>query len=499
MRLLTDGMPIDTATSRRPKVEPAVAPGLLGELVRMAREDGSGLVRLTLASTLQRLPVADRPALAAPLLARGEDAADQNIPLLAWYGLIPLVDADPPALARLAEGCALPTTRRFIARALAERIDRDPQPVDALVALATRSADPAARLSILDGLADGLRGFRKAPKPAGWDELTSALAGSADPELARRARDLGVVFGDGRALDEVRRLALDDKADVETRRAALRSLIADRPADLRATCEKLLGVRSLNATAARGLTLVDDPAVGRTLAASYGKFQPSDRPALVESLVARPSFARALLDAMAAGAIPKSDLSAFQARQVRGLGDADLARRLAEVWGEVRDSSADKRATMDRIRAVATPATLSGADRSRGRATFTKLCASCHQLYGQGGAIGPDLTGSGRDNLDYLLENVVDPGAVVTADFRNHVVALADGRVLNGLIRARTDRTITLQSQTDAVVLPLGEVERIEPSASSLMPEGLLDPLSAAEVADLFAYLMQRTQVPLPQ
>ena len=105
IRLLTDRMPIDTVMSRRSGIELALPSELLSEFARMAREDNSGLVRLTLASTLQRLPVSQRPALAAPLLAHPEDANDHNLPLMLWYGLIPVAEADPSALARLASNC----------------------------------------------------------------------------------------------------------------------------------------------------------------------------------------------------------------------------------------------------------------------------------------------------------------------------------------------------------------------------------------------------------
>ncbi len=202
---------------------------------------------------------------------------------------------------------------------------------------------------------------------------------------------------------------------------------------------------------------------------------------------------------MAAGSIPRDDLSAFQARQIRTLGDPALTAKLARTWGELRDSSADKKAAIAHLKATQTPSVLAAADRGQGRVLFNKLCASCHLLYGQGGAIGPDLTGSGRDNLDYLLENILDPSAVVTADFRVAVVSMLDGRVLNGLVRSPTDRTITLQAQNESFVLPRAEIERIDPSPLSLMPEGLLDALSPAEVRNLFGYLMQKTQVPLPK
>ena len=498
IRLLTDRMSLDTVTSRRPAVEPTVPPDLLDEFARMAREDGSGLVRLVLASTLQRLPVSKRPALAAPLLARKEDANDHNLPLLIWYGLIPVADTDPSALARLATGCALPTTRRFIARRLAEDLDKNPSPVDEILGVASTSGDRAFQADILQGLSEGLLGWRKAPKPPGWDSLAARLSTSENASIQARARELSVLFGDGRALEEIKRIAFDDKAELETRRAALRSLIEDRPPDLRSICERLLRVRFLNATAARGLALFDDPAIGRSLATSYRSFHPSERPAVVDTLVTRPAFARALLDQMAAGSIPKADLSAFQARQIRSMGDPGLVQKLSETWGELRDTSADKKAAIANLKARLSTETLASADRRNGRVVFNRLCASCHALYGHGGAIGPDLTGSGRDNLDYLLENILDPSATVNADFRMAVVSMADGRVLNGLVRAPTDRTITLQSQNESVVLSRKEIERIDPSPLSLMPEGQLDPLPPAEVRDLFAYLMNRTQVPLP-
>ena len=86
----------------------------------------------------------------------------------------------------------------------------------------------------------------------------------------------------------------------------------------------------------------------------------------------------------------------------------------------------------------------------------------------------------------------------MNADFRMCVVATRDGRVLNGLLVRKTDHTLTLQMQNEAVVLDRNDVEDVRPSVLSLMPEGLLDPLNPSEVRDLIAYLMQRSQVPLP-
>ena len=110
IRLLTDDLPLDTVYSRRvgPDVEPPAE--LLAKLIAMARDDPSGLVRLVLASTLQRLPVKRRTELARALLSHAEDAADHNLPALIWTGLIPVAETDP-GRARLA-GIRLPACRR---------------------------------------------------------------------------------------------------------------------------------------------------------------------------------------------------------------------------------------------------------------------------------------------------------------------------------------------------------------------------------------------------
>ncbi len=385
----------------------------------------------------------------------------------------------------------------LIARRLGEDIESRPDALNRLLSIAaTRPIDFQSQ--VVSGLAAALAGWRKARKPSGWDAFQRQIATTSNPALRSQFRELEVLFGNGRALDEVRRLALDENAEIEERKTALRTLIESRPTDLRAICEKLVRVRYVNAVAVRGLALFDDPAIGQSLARNYRAFHPSERPAALETLVSRPAFARALLDQVAAAKIAHNDVTPFHARQILSLNDPALTKRLSEVWGELRSSSADRRDRIAALKQRLDAGTLAQADRSRGRALFTRVCASCHRLHGEGGSIGPDLTGSGRDNLDYLLENIVNPAAMVTADFRMVVVAMNDGRVLNGLVKAQTARTLTLQTQTEAMVLDRSEIEEVKPSSSSLMPDGLIDTLKPDEIRDLIGYLAHPAQVPLP-
>jgi len=492
IRLLGDAWPLDTAVASPRAEGVGPPPGLLDRLARMAREDESGLVRLALASTIQRLPLADRPALAAALLSRSGDADDPNLSHLVWFGLIPLAERDPGTLAALAVDGRLPRVRRWIARRFAEVLADRPDLLDGLLALA-RDRDEAVRRDVVAGMAAGLAGARKAVAPAAWASFPRDFP-EADPARTA-ARGLDVVFGDGRALDEVRRLALDGKAPLDLRKTALRSLIDAGPPDLRPTCETLLKERFLNTVALGGLARFDDPAVGRLIARSYPSFHPSERSAVVDALASRPAFAAELLAQMATGAIPRANMTAFQARRILGLGKPELTEALARVWGEFRDSPREKAGLIARYKAELTPATLATADRSRGRSTFARACASCHRLFGTGGEVGPDLTGSGRKDLDYLLMNVIDPGAVVSKDFQMTILALKDGRTINGTILRETDRVLTVQTDRARETIAREDVEERQLSTRSLMPDGLLEQLAPDQVRDLVAYLMADAQV----
>jgi putative heme-binding domain-containing protein len=125
----------------------------------------------------------------------------------------------------------------------------------------------------------------------------------------------------------------------------------------------------------------------------------------------------------------------------------------------------------------------------RGRSLFGRTCAQCHRLFGDGAEVGPDLTGSNRKNVDYILENVLDPNAVVGRDYRLNVIATKNGRVISGIIRERSDKALVIQTANELVTLALEEVDELKESPVSMMPEGILEKLSDDEVRDLVAYL----------
>jgi putative heme-binding domain-containing protein len=119
-----------------------------------------------------------------------------------------------------------------------------------------------------------------------------------------------------------------------------------------------------------------------------------------------------------------------------------------------------------------------------------KQCGICHQLFGEGNKIGPDLTTADRKNLAVLLPNVIDPSAVIRPEFAAYMVQTTDGRVLSGLLADSNAESVTLlDAKNVRATVSRKEIETMEPMPSSLMPERILDALTDQQIRDLFAYL----------
>ncbi len=469
------------------------SPETIKSFVQMAKEDNSALVRLALASALQRIAIPQRGELAKALVQHADDADDHNLPLMIWYGIEPLAKLEPETLTDLANQTRIPLLRKFIARRLTEDIESQPAFPNRLLESVTRR-DSHAQLDVLEGMSMALHGWRKAPKPSSWDSVSKILFNSPEKRAREITTELAAVFGDGRALEELRRVALDEHAEPGARRSALQSLIASKAPDLLPMILKLLSDRIMARSAVQGLGIFDDPHLAGEVLTRYNDFRSDVQPDVISVLASRASHARVLLEFVAAGKLDRRNISAYHARQIHSFGDAELDRLLGQHWGELRNTPEEKKRQMDALRMKLKPETLKTADLKKGHEAFLKTCAACHRLYGEGGTIGPDLTGSGRKDLGYLVENIVEPSAVVPADYKMSFVELKDGRVLTGLVGEKRERTVGVQTLTEKLVIDRNDIQGIQPSALSLMPEGLLQGLSDQETRDLFAYLMTSSQ-----
>lgn len=463
----------------------------------LAARDPSGFVLLYLASASQQLPPADRWGLIEKLVIRSEFANDRVLPLMIWYGIEPAIPDDPSRAVSLAQTAAMPLVIRFIARRLTEDLQQAPDAADRLVSLARDSATIGRRAAILNGITDALHGWRKAPMPASWPSLQRSVASGSDGNAQRLVRDLSVVFGDGRSLDAVLAIARSKKTDLAARRDALRVLVDARDPRGLGLLRDVVRDRDLGADAARGLAAFDDPEIPGFLIRRYSSMKGPAQAAAIVSLSSRPQWARLLLEAIQAGRIERDRVPAFQVRQLATMPDEQVRRRAAELWPSLKILPTAKRERINRLKSRLDATTLAAANPVSGRRHFVQSCATCHVLFGQGHKIGPDLTGSQRANLDYLLMNIIDPSGTVSPDYRMSAIELADGRILNAIVSDRGGPTLALQTPTERLILKRDDIGEIHKTDLSLMPEGLLDVLSETATRDLIAYLMSPQQVPL--
>ncbi|MCA9171734.1 MAG: c-type cytochrome, partial [Planctomycetales bacterium] len=476
------------ANDRNPRAD------VLAKWNSLAQSDAAPQVRLELASALQRMPLTDRWEIAQSLAGHVEDAHDANLPLMVWYAIEPLVNLDLDHFCRLAIAAKIPRIRQHIARRAAELVDGRDEFVgfNRIAEQLARTDRDDVRHDLLQGILSGFLGRRQVAAPPGWPELYATLAQSNDTQVREAALSLALLLKDPRATAELRRRIADRDTHADLRNRAIEALVATGARDLADLLQSQLSDPLTQAAAIRGLAQVGSDNTPSLLLSHYHTFSAEVKQAAIQTMTSRLDWARVLLDAVQQDRVVKSDLTAFTIRQLSSFHDEQLTARVEKLWGGVRETPADRRRLIELYKRRLSPANLEIADAAAGRTVFQKTCANCHRLFGEGGSIGPDITGSQRQSLDYLLENLIDPNAIVPNDYRMVVLETADGRVLTGLVVDETDAAVTLQTATEKVVVPSDEIEERSLSPLSMMPEGQLQTLTEVEIRDLIKYLMSR-------
>lgn len=369
-------------------------------------------------------------------------------------------------------------------------------PIVELVKLLRETSDESLRLDVLRGMKAGLQARRGLPMPAGWQELEANLLESKNPEVRLLSQNLGLVFGSERALSILRQTFLDSRAETATRRSALESLVSVKDSQLSAALKTVLNDPTIRPDAIRAMASFNDPATPEALLKVYPQLNVAERRDALNTLASRLIFAEPLMGALRTGQIPPAHLTADLVRQVKNLKDPKLTADLEKLWGVTRETSADMKKELERYRRIYRAGGSTPGDASRGRKVYAKVCQQCHTLFDVGGKVGPDLTGSNRADLEYILSNVVDPNSVIPNDYRTSTVELKDDRLLTGIVRQQDDKVVTVVTANETVVIPRAEVKSIQLSELSMMPEGLLTQLTDQEVRDLIYYLGRPGQVP---
>jgi putative heme-binding domain-containing protein len=231
-----------------------------------------------------------------------------------------------------------------------------------------------------------------------------------------------------------------------------------------------------------------DTGIADKVLANYGEMEGDLRSNARNLLASRKPWAASLLAAVDAGRIDPKDFSTDQLKQLALFGDASFTAQIEKHWGKIEDQSPGE--IRARIHGINVSLGLAPGDKGRGKGLFTKNCATCHTLFGEGNKIGPDLTSADRKNRTFLLTSIVDPSSVIRKEYIPYTIACIDGRLLTGIIVEGTPQTTTIvDAKNQRTVLSQEDIEEMKPSPKSLMPDRLLDELSAQEVRDLMSYL----------
>ncbi len=475
-------------------LEQTPQPGAVAGLAQLAKEDPSPYVRLQLASGLQRLSLADRKDVAQGLVSHAEDAADNNLTLMIWYGIEPLVAQADDAVLPLAVATKIPKLRQFISRHLGT--GTVPRFAPILRWLEESHEETVVVRDVLAGLHAAIEGRRDVKPDDGWRSAAARLAMSGDASVRELTHRISLVQGSDDAFHYFTQVVKNEKLEASSRERALADLVATR----RPTVADLLLDRLhdpiLRASAIRGLAGFDRKEVSDRILHQYSSLTDAEQLDAISTLTAREKTAIELVKAVDQGKIDKRDLSEFDIRQLQRFKDLQLKELVDKLFG-AKPSSAERAKQIAEMKQQILAADAKSVHASRGRALFQKNCAACHTLFGEGRQVGPDLTGAQRTDLDYVLINVMDPSALVGHAYRVTVIELKDGRVINGIVKAEDASTMTLQTATDRVVVAIQDIEDRQQQPVSMMPEGLLNRLTIQDVRDLVKYLGSPEQVPL--
>jgi putative heme-binding domain-containing protein len=487
VRLLTDEIGKSLSSSLRDRV------------VELAKYDPSAHVRSQLASSAKRLPADQAIPVIEQLLQHDSDAADPHIPLLIWWAI------ENKSISRLKDWVALFSKRdewsyriaaEYIAPRLVQRCaaENNIQTLDAAAAL-MRIAPRDQRERLVAALAEGFKGRKIESGSAALRSELASIDGKSKPELMTLKIRLRA------ATDEERQLAYklvrDDEDKLKTQRIDLITALGEGTdkASLSSLTDTIASSRwhSVRKAALNALQEFDDDQLGQLILQNYSKL-PKDqgvRPTAIDVLSRRKSWSLALLKAVETKTVDRADVPIDVLERMKLYREPAIDRSIAKNWGSLRQPTQQLRDRMAQVQKIATSGS---GDPTRGKGLFGATCATCHKLYGEGQTIGPDLTGYERDNLDFLLISIIDPSAAIREEYTNFELETNDGLLLTGFVVERGAQSVTIEDgQGGRTMIPQSRIKRLQASATSRMPEGLLDSFNDQQIRDLFAYLRSRS------
>ncbi|TWU17560.1 Cytochrome c [Novipirellula galeiformis] len=465
-------------------------------LIAMAANEPDVQVRSQLAATAKRLSPEVGLGIIAALLRHEDDANDPHMPLMNWWAIEAHVDAWPAIEKMFADKTLWDTTivkqtvlQRLVQRYASAGGEENLQHCGQLIAMAP---DDASRSQLIQGIDLAFQGRAIPQLPESLDKALAdykASIGESDLILSLRR-------GDAKAITEAIALLTSPQSDLPLAIEAANVFgeIHHAPA-AKALLALATGSRTsepaLQRVAIASLRQYDTPSIGTVLLASFGSRISEEhglRAAACRTLASRPVWALQLLKELTEWRLKRDQVPYDVIQQLRTYEDPEIAEQVEAVFGPISATATPEQiAETKRLRDMLA-AEAGHAD--AGKAIFTKACGVCHQLFGEGGKIGPPLDGYERGKIGFWVDSIVLPNLEIREGYQSYLVLTDDGRAINGIIAEQTPTTVTLRNADNQnTTIARDEIETLQALPTSLMPTDLLKDLSDEQIRDLYAYL----------
>jgi putative membrane-bound dehydrogenase-like protein len=353
--------------------------------------------------------------------------------------------------------------------------------LDLIIQITGPDTEAGWQAAAVSGIAQGLsaRGLGTEGRSA----LTTLLA--ADSPQARSASNRVENL-----LSRSSALALDAAAPADQRLSTIRLLAhADYPRAGQ-TLESLLSPQhpaEIQVAAVRALGVLPDSAAAATLVEPrrWQAFTPQLREAVLSTLLSGEQTTVLLLNAIEKGTIAGTELGASRRSRLMSHRNGDIQTRARALLAAVE--AGDRMQVYERLRRTVLSRTARAAN---GKQVFVSRCAACHAVDGNGGRLGPDLSGIRNQPAEAILLHALVPDYEITPGYQTYVVETRDRRTLSGRMESEAPNSLTLRDgSSQQHVILRSDVVSVSASTRSLMPADLERVMSEQELADVIGYL----------
>ena len=441
------------------------------------------------------------PSAGALFLLRAGDIEDESghLPLLAWWALEAKAEKEREAVFKYFKAdpafLQIQLFRDHLAEKLAKRyaLAGGEENLNSCAHLFELTNDKALRGKFIAGIASAFEG-------AEMPKLPEALQKALNDYMAKQSGGdltLALRSGNAEALKNALKLLGDAKATNTARIAIAKTL-----AELSKQEAVMPMVAILKSSAApslkRGILQAaakfDDKRLPEALLLGWEGQIAGDKALREDALrvmAGRKEWAQILMSFVNEWKVPAKHFTIDIVQQLSLHKDADISASIEKHWKGLLATgpTPEKKREAERIKDVLKTGL---GDADKGKIQFMARCFACHKLFGEGGAIGPELTGYDRANVDFWLDNLFTPSLEIREGYGAYTVKTKGGQLLTGLMDAQDANRIVIKDLAgNQTAVKQADIEKLEASPVSLMPEGLTAGMSDEDLKDFFAYLMK--------